>query len=281
MISKEQINMLLEIPELWEMATVRPLDQVIEYYDKFFITPMKNYVDIDEAVLCDCSAGLGWLSFAFLLRGGKAAVLVEPDKVKIHIAREIGDILGVADKCTFLDCYMQDIPLADNSVDIFASIETLEHVGAVNIDKCIRKMNSLTRTLVIVTAPNRLFPIDSHDTRLPFAHWLPRTLRRAYCSAFGKRIDLRLNHYPGPWNVLANLKNFRPISKALVFEDISAWRRAYPLLIPYQNGGYRSRPPRSQEIVLSLLSAVLGRYSFVATWNLSSMWMAKRNEAHN
>lgn len=276
MPTNEQRNMLLEIPELREMATTKPLQQVIEHYDKFFITPMRNHIDIGEAVLCDCAAGLGWLSFAFLLGGGKAAVLVEPNGVRMHIARGISDILGVADKCTFFDCYMQDIPLPDNSVDVFASIETLEHVGAGNIDKCIRKINSLTRKLVIVTAPNRLFPIDSHDTRLPFAHWLPKTLRRAYCSAFGQD-DIPLNHYPGPWNLLANLKSFRPISKALVFENTDAWRRAYPLLIPYQYGGYRSRPPRSQEIVLSFLSTVLGRYSFVATWNLSSMWIAKSN----
>lgn len=281
MISEEQIDKILEIPEILEWITLRrfALDQVVEYYDKFFIAPMRNRLDISQAVLCDCAAGLGWLSFAFLLRGGKAAVLVEPDDVKFRIAQEVGDILGVADKCTFLDCYMQDIPLADKSVDVFASIETLEHVGAENINRCLKKINCLTRRLVIVTAPNRLFPIDGHDTRLPFAHWLPKTLRKAYCSAFGKG-DIGLNKYPGPWNVLANLSAFRPVSKALVFEDVGAWRRAYPLLIPYPNGGYRARPPRSQDIVLSSLSAVLGRYSFVATWNLSSMWVAKSNEVH-
>ena len=280
MFTKRQTGALLKIPELkeWTINRGLSLDEVGVYYYKFFVRPITNYVDIKDAVLCDCAAGLGWLSFAFLLCGGKAAVLVEPNEVKYRIAQQIVEIVGVRDKCTFFDSLLQEIALPDKSIDVFASIETLEHVGLANIGECLKKINRLTRRLVIVTAPNRLFPIDSHDTRLPFAHWLPKPLRRTYISAFGKR-DTDLNEYPVPWTLFKNLKDFRPISKALVFNNVDAWRRAYPLLIPYQRRGYRSRPPRSQDIMLSFLSQLLGRYSFVATWNLSSVWLAKNEPA--
>jgi hypothetical protein len=233
MITREQRAALLKIPELKEWTVRRgfSLDQVAIYYNKFFVSPMTDCVDIGQSVLCDCAAGLGWLSFAFLLRGGKAAVLVEPDGVKFRIIQEIAEIVGVTDKCTFLNSFLQDIALADKSVDIFASIETLEHVRAANIEECVKKINDLTRRLVIVTAPNRLFPIDSHDTRLPFAHWLPKPLRRIYVSAFGK-VDTDLNDYPAPWTLFANLKDFRPISRALVFRMWTPGEELIPCSYP-------------------------------------------------
>src|SRR6185437_760603 len=85
------------------------------------------YRDLDiEATLLDCASGFGWLAFAYLLAGGKHAVLVELDRQRLDATHDIARLLGVEDRCSFLSDRIQDLPLSDDSVDIFASVETLE-----------------------------------------------------------------------------------------------------------------------------------------------------------
>lgn len=306
MISQREIDAMLEIPELRAFYELRryPFDEVLRYYDKFFVAPAAKHIDMSQSTLCDCGTGLGWLSFAFLLRGGKAAMLVDADETTITLARKIGVLLGLADRCTFHCCTMQDIPLPDKSVDVFTSVETLEHVGASNIAACVDKINRVTRRLIIITAPNWLFPIDHHTTRLPFVHWLPKPLRGKFSRAALKRNEefrakflhlydelsdkahikldphgLDIAEPPKPWTLFAGLKDFRPISKALTFDNVDGWKAAFPVLIPYGGHGLETGPPRSQEIILSTLSTLLGRWSFFLNWNLSAMWLARSTKA--
>ncbi len=73
-----------------------------------------------------------------------------------------------------------DMPhYADNSFDLVHSNSVIEHVGA------FPKMEAMAQEVVRVGAagwiqtPSFAFPIEPHF-RMPFAHWLPEPLRRAY-----------------------------------------------------------------------------------------------------
>lgn len=304
MLSEQQITDLLQIPELkiWYELRRYPFDDVLRYFDKFFVTPASRHLDLSTSTLCDSGCGVGWLSFAFLLRGGKAAVLVDADAAQLGLARKIADVLQLADRCTFHCCRLQDIPLADKSVDLFTSVETLEHVGAGNVAACVDKINRVTRRVVIVTAPNWLFPIDNHTTGRPFVHWLPRRLRDRFNAAamvehqeFREKFrkmegqtgsnadappsgDIEAAEPPKPWTLAAHLTDFRPVSTALTFPSVADWKAAFPVLFPYPGQGRRTHPSRTQSLILSVLSPALGRWSFFLNWNLSALWLARGAE---
>jgi len=302
MLSEQQMDDLLQIPDLkiWHELRQYPLDDVLRYFDKFFVTPASRHLDLSASTLCDSGCGVGWLSFAFLLRGGKAAVLVDADPAQLALAMKIAEVLRLADRCTFHCCRLQDIPLADKSVDLFTSVETLEHVGAGNVAACVDKINRVTRRVVIVTAPNWLFPIDNHTTGRPFVHWLPRRLRERFNVAalakhheFRERfrqmegshpaseagvpptVDIEAAEPPKPWTLAAHLTDFRPVSTALTFPSVADWKAAFPVLFPYPGQGRRDHPSRAQSLVLSVLSATLGRWSFFLNWNLSALWLVR------
>ena len=76
----------------------------------------------------------------------------------------------------------------DNSFDIVHSSATIEHVGNENnqnefIKECLR----ISKKTVIITTPNRYFPIDFH-TKIPFIHFLPKKIHR-------KLLKLTKNHF--------------------------------------------------------------------------------------
>ena len=108
------------------------IDGTIDFMTRRYVTPMAQRYDLSEVTLADGAAGYGWLSIAFLLRGGRDAILIDPDARRLENAEEICHILGVANRCRFVNRTLQETGLENDSVDIFASIETLEHVGRPN-----------------------------------------------------------------------------------------------------------------------------------------------------
>jgi len=124
---------------------------------KRYVDPIKAFLDITDLTLVDCGAGYGWLSLSYLMNGGGRAILCDMDCKRLDAARQIAVILDLDERCEFICSPMQDIKLPDQSVDIFVSVETLEHVGDKNIDVCIRLMASVTRRLIVLTTPNKLF----------------------------------------------------------------------------------------------------------------------------
>ena len=62
--------------------------------------------------------------------------------------------------------------------DLVMSSATIEHVGHLNNQICkVRNMISLSKKYIVITTPNRFFPIEVH-TKLPFIHWLPKKIFR-------------------------------------------------------------------------------------------------------
>ena len=62
--------------------------------------------------------------------------------------------------------------------DLVISSATIEHVGSLkNQIKKVNNMIKLSRKYIVITTPNRFFPIEVH-TKLPLIHWLPKNIFR-------------------------------------------------------------------------------------------------------
>ena len=85
--------------------------------------------------------------------------------------------------------------------DLVISSATIEHVG--NLKNQITKvenMISLSKKYVVISTPNRFYPLELH-TKLPFLHWLPKSLFRKILIFFNM-------------NYFADEKNLNLLSKS-------------------------------------------------------------------
>jgi hypothetical protein len=289
MNGEQQTSVTLSDQQVSAMLAVEPfacnsdyaglsIPATLSYMHVMYVDAFSRRMDISCATLCDCAAGLGWLSFAFLLAGGGRAVLVEPDERKVVMAREFARILGVADRCEFRVQKMHEIDLPDQSIDIFASVETLEHVGKAHIRASVENITRLTRRIVLLTAPNQLSPLVSHDARVPFSHWLPLAWRGPFCRLFGRRFS-HFNHFPGPWHLAPLRQRFNAETHVLVFDSYRDWRDHYPVYSPYNGGFWKEAPALWLRLYLRAISMLLGRRAYWVSPNLAAVWVAGEAEA--
>jgi hypothetical protein len=254
------------------------IDGTVDFMTRRYLAPIAQRFDLGEVTLADCAAGYGWLSIAFLLRGGKDAILIDPDAERLASAKEICRILGLANRCRFLNRPLQDTGLESDSVDIFASIETLEHVGRGNVGDCVREIARVTRGLVLVTTPNRLFPVVAHDTGLPFAHWMPRPLRRVYASPFGRLPLEHGNRFLAPWDLRPLAAKFVPDSRFTTFRTVDELKRFYPHYLPYGADSARRTRHRPNPLLLRyqmMIAALLRTHAYWLAPNLASVWVRR------
>ena len=62
--------------------------------------------------------------------------------------------------------------------DLVVSSATIEHVGNYNNQKMmLTNMVKLSKKIIIITTPNKFHPFEFH-TKIPFIHWLPKTIHR-------------------------------------------------------------------------------------------------------
>jgi len=62
--------------------------------------------------------------------------------------------------------------------DLVISSATIEHVGDFqNQVSKVKNMISLSKKYIVISTPNRFYPIEFH-TKLPFLHWLPENIFR-------------------------------------------------------------------------------------------------------
>ena len=93
--------------------------------------------------------------------------------------------------------------------DLVISSATIEHVGSLkNQIKKVNNMIKLSRKYIVITTPNRFFPIEVH-TKLPLIHWLPKNIFRKILlllgmSYFAYEKNLNLLDKNDLHNILAN-----------------------------------------------------------------------------
>lgn len=252
------------------------IDATLDYMHRRFIEPMATHFEIGSCSLADCAAGYGWLSFAYLRAGGLKAVLIEPDKQRLEAARHFAKALGVEGRCQFVCAYLQNVDIG--TVDIFASVETLEHVGRNNVKSCVAAITRLAGHGILITTPNEWFPVVAHDTQLPIAHWLPHSWRSIYARSLKRDIAVH-NDFLDPLDLWPLYRSgFRPQTRFQTFGRYQEFRNLYPYYLPYgsdERKRHRSKPHPGLAAFVRLAGTVSGSWSFMFSPNLISIWARK------
>tara|TARA_B100000780_G_scaffold279134_1_gene255825 strand:+ start:319 stop:1002 length:684 start_codon:yes stop_codon:yes gene_type:complete len=102
--------------------------------------------------------------------------------------------------------------IQDFKCDLVISSATIEHVGNFqNQVSKIKNMISLSNQYVVISTPNRFYPIELH-TKLPLIHWLPKKIFR--------RILLFFN-----MKYFADEKNLNLLSKSELIEILNTFSK--------------------------------------------------------
>jgi 2-polyprenyl-3-methyl-5-hydroxy-6-metoxy-1,4-benzoquinol methylase len=274
-LSDEQIRRISEVSHL-RNSQYCDIDVcgALDYMERRYVRPALSHLTCASPIVADCACGYGWLSFAFLLNGAAKAYLIDIDQGTLNAAREIAEIIGVESRCEFVISPLQEITIPPPGVDVFASIETLEHVGKKNVKACLKVMASTTSQVVMFTTPNKLFPVIAHDSEVPFAHWLPRDWRPAYAKLFGRRDENYGNDFVWPWDLGPLEKEFKPVSKYQMFDSLAEFDAFYPHYLPYltEPFRYRQKPPFGMRALTGTVGRSLGRRAYWLAPNLASVW---------
>lgn len=276
MAGDDRIAQLRTLPEFAESpyAFVSP-EGAIDFHRRKHVLNLKQHCDISQAVMLDCGCGYGWNVLAYLLEGGQAAIGLDCDPAGLRAAAAMARSLGVHQRALFLHGSVTDLPVGDLAVDVSMSIETLEHLYG-GADRAIAEMRRVSRSVVLITTPNKLFPVIAHDTRLPFAHWLPPGIRRGYSWLLGRAQDDAGNQFVTPFQIRRGLRGFELVSRFLGFDSFAAYRKFYPHYLPYSGGGCTRDWPRGQGLVYAIIHSILGRRSFYAAPSLAGIFRRRK-----
>lgn len=237
------------------------LNELIDSYVHHFVEPLLRLRARPERV-ADIGAGYGWLAFAFALRTDAQVVAVEVNSARLQAARQIAAILGLFDRMEWIVGSIAGIPLPDQSVDASYCVEVIEHTGT--DPAFVRELARITKDVLVITTPNKLFPVIGHDTELPFCHWLPLPLRNVYARLFGRRRRQHNNLFWTPGALFKALPEFRRCSAFLQFEDY-----AYYTQVRAHLGGRPGLTGRCKAAYFSL-AALFGRQAVYLMPNLAS-----------
>jgi hypothetical protein len=251
--------------------------KTLDYMHRRYIESLAKKFDLSQMVLADAAAGFGWLSFAYLLAGGKKAILVEPDRERLEAAKKLAQALGIESRCEFICAFLQDVPFEENTVDIFASVETLEHVGRNNIGTCVKKIVQSARHAVLLTTPNGLFPVVAHDTRLPFAHWLSAGIRKPYAALFKRTQNNDNNDFLIPSDLMPLYEKFKPVTAYATFDSYQSFLNFYPHYLPYGPKIYRQRnvPSFFLRNFVKIIGFFMKENAYKYSPNLAAIWSKK------
>jgi len=165
------------------------------------------------------------------------------------------------------------LPFRDGSFDLVVLWQVLEHVFSREEKK--RVLAESVRVLrsggyLLVETPNAWFPVDYHDNRIPFAHWLPRGVREELTFRVrGKRYEpsqyMSLRGYE---RLIREIAAVRRISRATRFYFAPSYLAAWGSL-----GGTNLLLKRMIFMAVAPLHAVLSAFGSTADLVLPSVRM--------
>jgi 2-polyprenyl-3-methyl-5-hydroxy-6-metoxy-1,4-benzoquinol methylase len=247
------------------------LARTLEFYARRYVAQAERFRQIDANTrILDIGAGYGWLAMAFALSTPARVTALELDAERLAAGREIAGILGVADRIDWRSEPLGSISLADRSADIVYCVEVLEHVdGDVG---AVRDLARLSTDLVIITTPNGWFPAVAHDTRLPFAHWLPKSMRHAYARALGRDRGEIDNHFWSPLAMDRAFDGFDVVSGFLHYRSLGDYLATYPLYLPYLGSAREQAGPGAVKLAYYRAASLLGSRSRYVLPNLAAVY---------
>jgi len=245
------------------------LNVLLDEYMRDFVEPLLR-LSGPPATVADVGAGYGWLALAFALATEARVTAVEYNGPRLAAARRIAAILGVEDRITWLEGSIASLPLPDRSMDAVYCVEVIEHTGV--RPEYVSELCRVSRDVLVITTPNKLFPVINHDTALPFCHWLPLRARDLYASTFRRRARQDNNLFWSPSRLLGCVAGFERVSRFMQFGSYDDYRalRAHSTDVGLGR--------RCLELYLALASR-LGRHSLYVLPNLASTF--RRRERHS
>lgn len=192
------------------------LDRLIASYVHDFVEPLLSLV-AQPASVADVGAGYGWLALAFALHTKAHVIAIEYDSARMTAARRIAAILGVENRIEWICASIADLPLPSRSVEAVYCVEVIEHTGVQQ--SYVAELARISDDILIITTPNKIFPIIKHDTVLPFCHWLPIWSRNIYARTFGRQSMQDSNQFWSPFRLLRALPQFDRTSRFLQFDS--------------------------------------------------------------
>jgi ubiquinone/menaquinone biosynthesis C-methylase UbiE len=261
-ISREQMEAIRRVDH-FARSEYRQLDlnQVLDEYMCDFVEPLLRLAGAPTAV-ADVGTGYGWLALAFALRTEAKISAIEYNGPRLEAARQIAEILGVAHRIEWIEASISSLPLPERSMDAVYCIEVIEHTGV--HDEFVAQLCRISRDVLVITTPNKLFPVINHDTVLPFCHWLPLRVRDLYASAFGRSARQENNLFWSPRRLFGSVSGFRRVSRFMQFACYADYRELRLA------GGRRLTLARRCLGVYFALASLLGRHSVYVLPNLAS-----------
>lgn len=190
------------------------INALIDEYMGNFVDPLLELVGTPHSV-ADIGAGYGWLAFAFALGTSAEVTMMEYDAKRSLAARQIAAILGIEHRIHWLVGSIAAIPAVDRAFDAVYCVEVIEHTGVEK--KYIAELCRISNDVLVITTPNKVFPIIKHDTVLPFCHWLPLGARDLYAGLCGRRHLQQNNLFWSPIQLLRAVEGFERHSRFLQF----------------------------------------------------------------
>jgi SAM-dependent methyltransferase len=236
------------------------LNGLLNEYMADFVEPLLRLAGAPRTV-ADVGAGYGWLALAFALRTDAEVTAIEYNGARLAAARRIAAILGVEDRITWLEGSVASLPLADRSMDAVYCVEVIEHTGV--HAGYVAELCRISRDVLVITTPNKLFPVINHDTALPFCHWLPLRARDLYAAAF-RRGNQDNNQFWSPAKLLGSVTGFRRVSSFMQFDSYDDYRASRAA------GAARSGFGRRCLNAYLALAARLGKNALYVLPNLAS-----------
>lgn len=256
------------------------ISATLNFFFRRYVAPIGKFIDISDSTVIDCGAGYGWFTFAYLLAGGKKVIAIDIDERRLEASFDIAKILGMDNRIDYLVSPIHSIPLSRNFADFIVSIETLEHVGKDLIKPSLYRLKEIASKGCLLTTPNKYFPVIAHDTRLPFAHWLPYNVRKIYSSLFGREEMNEKNDFLSPLDLVILFDKFKPATKCLTFDSFSDFYNHYPFYLPYgpeENNRWQRKPSSFKSGYYRFASLVFGVNSFWVMPNMAHIFTRHNN----
>ena len=230
----------------------------LNFYRKRYVVPLMDFTEITaDTTIVDAGAGSGWLAFAIALSTPAKVIAVEPQQDLVQLGQDCAQLLGIADRVDYrCGSLGSPLPLRDAEADITMCIEVLEHVN--RSPAAVRDLCRVSKEWIVLTTPNLQFPAVAHDTRLPFAHWMPIPMRKAYARVAGKNPNMDHNLF---WSAAALDKlmpEFERKSSFLHYKDLQAFSDTHPFYMPYDHGYWVKQTGTLKKNYYKLVSKMFG-----------------------
>ena len=277
-VEADQVEKILSVPHFRDSHYAKwNINRLLGMYIVCFVDQILKYdkeAKIDT--IADVGTGYGWLAIACALRTAAKIIAVDVNAERLAAAKEISALFGVKERIDWRVGSIGELPLDDQHADVTFCVEVIEHVGLDR--KIVYDLGRTTRDFLVITTPNKIFPLINHDTSLPFCHWLPLRARDHYAALFGRRRLQDNNLFWSPSRLLSALGDFDRTSGFLQFATYSDFVSAEHLLEPDPTeGGAKLRWAKN---AYYRLASFAGKNSIYILPNLASTFRRRMQPDH-